>query len=193
MIFDFRISRMHGGRNSFCRVLKLVPIAYLLFLNSTAVCQIDLLNQEINQQGFHIELSIEKDDDNIYKLITDVVLEEGNYIYSPLSKDDFYHPLIFSLKNNKDFILIDDLIESPLSLPEIDPYINTPVNYIRTNTTYTQKIKILNKKDFKHKGMIEYLLEPSCVPYDLEFLVKQEGGKLSVEKMELRFSEEYRK
>lgn len=172
-------------------ILNIGLVVNFLFLSSIAFCQIDLLKQESKESSISIELSIEKIDASNYNLITTIVLDGDSYFYSPFSNDQFYLPLTFNLNDNENFVLQDELIEQPTSKPEIDPYINVPVNYVRTNTTYTQKIRIINTNDFAHKGLIEYLLEPICIPYDLEYEIRMVDEELVVEKIEVKASEEY--
>ena len=174
-------------------IINIGLVVNLLFLSSIAFSQIDLLKKEPMEASIAIDLSIEKIDDSSYNLITIIELGEESYIYSPFSNDEFYLPLTFNLNDNKNFVLEDKLQEEPLSKPEIDPYLNTPIQYVRCNTTYNQKIKIVNSNDFSYKGLIEYLLEPSCVPYDLEYEIKQVDGELFVEEIGVKVSEEYKK
>ena len=175
------------------KILNIGLAITFLFLSSIAFSQVDLLKQEPKESSVAIELSIEKVDESNYNLITSIELGKDSYIYSPFSNNEFYLPLTYNLKDNEHFVLQDELIEQPASKPEIDPYLNRPIHFVRANTTYTQKIKIINTDDFSYQGLIEYLLEPSCIPYDLEYEIIMLDGELVAQQIGVRVSEEYKK
>jgi hypothetical protein len=41
-------------------------------------------------------------------------------------------------------------------------------------------------------GLIEFLLEPSCVPYDVEFVSSYRSGVMKVKKIKTSISKEYK-
>jgi hypothetical protein len=149
-------------------------------------------SSETMLKPFDIQLDMEKLDGNEYELAVAIKLNKGDYIVSPFSTDGVYGT--FSLVIPKtSYLKVDKrLSENPESLPEIDPIINKPVRFVRVNTTYKQKMKVTNEEDFEVSGLIELLLEPSCVPYDMEFKLSYKSGELIAKKTKIFISKEYK-
>jgi len=57
------------------------------------------------------------------------------------------------------------------------------VRFVRENTVYKQNIKLLSEEDFEVSGLIEFLLEPICKPYSVEFMLTYNAGTMRVEKI----------
>lgn len=142
--------------------------------------------------SFDIQLQIDQIDEDDYNLSATVKLDKGSYIISPYSTDSFYLAFMLSIPENNYFTTNSMLLEFPTSIPEIDPILNKPVRFVRKTTTYKQKIKVSEKDDFEVTGLIEFLLEPSCVPYDVEFTISNRSGKMEVKKMKTFISKEYK-
>ena len=84
------------------------------------------------------------------------------------------------------------MIETPNSVEEFDPIIEAPVKFVRVNTTYQKRLKITKGEDFEVDGLVEFLLEPICVPYDVAFKISYKNGKMKVEKTKTVISSEYK-
>lgn len=147
--------------------------------------------KKVIAKAFEINLDIDKSNDTQYSLTVDFKLDKGSYIISPFSKDDFYLPFSIAINESK-FIQPGQLLEAPITVEELDTIINKQVRFVRENTTFTQNIKVLNQDDFEVTGLIEFLIEPQCIPYDVEFVISKNSGKLNVEKTKTYISKEYK-
>jgi len=144
------------------------------------------------EETFDIKIEIEKTDDKKYELSTTIELKDGNYIISPYSEDDIYLHYSITIPKNNNLIVDEKLIEIPASIPEIDPILNIPVRFVKETTTYKQEIEVTTEKDFEVSGLIEFLVEPSCIPYDVEFLISHQSGIMEVKKTKTAISKEYK-
>ena len=148
---------------------------------------------KIIDSTFDIQLKVEELENGDYYLVAAVELYDGSFIISPFSEDDFFSPFNMEITKS-DFIISENtLLEIPVSLPEIDPIINKPVRFVRDKTTYKRNLIVVEKEDFEVNGLIEFVLEPSCVPYDLEFVISQKAKKLFVKKTNTFISKEYKR
>ncbi len=141
---------------------------------------------------FNLEFSIDGSTENNKVLSIELSLNNGSYIISPNSNDNFYGPLTIFHSPGDNYIVKPELIEIPSSHPEMDTLINSFVNFVRVNTKYQQIIEIKNTEDFVTRGILEFVLEPSCIPYDVEFEIEQRNGLLTVTKLDTKVSEEFR-
>ena len=141
---------------------------------------------------FDIKFNIESLKANEYNLAATVKLNKGDYIISPFSTDGFYLNFSMKLDNSTHFLIDGELTESPKSIPEVDPIINKPVRFVRANTIFKQKLKVEKQGDFEVSGLVEFLLEPSCVPYDVAFVLASKAGKMTVKDVKITISEEYK-
>ncbi len=154
-----------------------------------------IVKDEVSKQieaPFGIDLVIDKIDDDQYNFGVTIQLEKGSYVISPFSNDDIYGHFEISIDENKNFLSDKTLLEIPSSVEEMDPIIKEKVKFVRVNTTYKQKVQRLSKNDFEVAGLIEFVLEPSCIPYDVEFVISNRSGKMEVEKTKTSISKEYK-
>ena len=143
-------------------------------------------------EPFNIIMQMNKINGEHYSLSATIELDSGSYVISPYSTDDFYLPFSMVINDTSALIVQGDLSETPASVEEHDPYLNLSIKVVRVNTTYQQHLKIASKDDFEVAGLIEFLLEPSCVPYDVEFTISSRSGKLEVKKTKTFISKEYK-
>ena len=140
---------------------------------------------------FNITLEIEIIEGEHY-LVAAMELDSNSYIISPFSQDSVYSHFDISINKRDKIILDNTLLEVPNSIKEYDPILEEEVNFVRVNTIYKQKLQLIYKGDFQVEGMIEFLLEPSCIPYDVEFAISYQSGKLRVMKTKMTISKEYK-
>ena len=137
---------------------------------------------QLPEGSFNIELQIDKVDGELYSFSTSLELDSGAYVVSPFSEDEFYGPFQISILDSRHLIIDERLLEIPKSVEENDPYINVPVRFVRENTIYKQNIKLLTEEDFEVSGLIEFVLEPSCKPYSVEFILSYHSDTMTIEK-----------
>ncbi len=144
------------------------------------------------KESFDVNFQIDQLNKEEYNLSVTIELNDGAYIISPFSKDTTYGHFYFTLRDNKHLIFDNQLLETPNSVEEFDPILEAPVKFVRVNTTYQKKIKLAKQDDFKVTGLVEFLLEPICIPYDVEFVISYRDGKMEVKKMKTVISSEYK-
>lgn len=157
--------------------------------------EVDLLNNfeitdysvfdkpDIHKALYTVKFRTNSIDNNLHNLIIDMRLNDGGHFVSPNAKRDFSGKFTVIMDDNDTFELIGDLIESPLSVEEIDlhPFVNGPINWVKENTTYTQQIKLNVTNDFEVKGYIQFTIEPACTLEKVPFIIKQNDGDLVFE------------
>ncbi len=151
-----------------------------------------IIEPQIEVKPFDIDVQIDKRGSDQYDLIVTIELENGNYVISPYSEDETYGHFEISFAETSNFILLDQLLEIPNSVEEFDPVLKRQVKFVRETTSYTQRIRLASQDNFVVSGLIEFVLEPSCVPYDVEFVITYHSEKMNVKKTKTVISEEYK-
>jgi len=139
-------------------------------------------------KGFEINLEMENEEETQYSLVVSIALDSGCYVVSPYSKDDTYGHFDISIADSSHFMAYDTLLETPQSVEEFDSILNEPVKFVRGYTTYKQKVRLLSKNDFKVSGLIWFVLEPRCVPYEVEFVISYSSGQMKIKKAYMRIT-----
>jgi len=148
---------------------------------------------KIGDYPFDVKLEMEEINEEEYFITTTIVLlKKGSYIVSPFSKDSTYMHFALLIEDQEHFTINDDLLEIPSSVEEFDPILDMQVRFVRVPTVYKQKIKITNQADFEMSGLVEFLVEPACVPYHVEFSISQIDGKIIIEKTKTSFHPSYK-
>lgn len=146
----------------------------------------------INEPTFDVLFQVNELENNEYNLMATIILDKGSYIISPFSTDSTYGHFYFNVEKSDYLVTDNQLIETPNSVEEFDPIIEAPVRFVRVNTAYRQKLKLTKEEDFEVTGLVEFLLEPICVPYDVEFKISYKNGTMKVEKTKTVISSEYK-
>lgn len=149
-------------------------------------------NNKPVDDSFDVNFQIEKSSSDTYTLAIALELEGENFVISPFSKDGVYGPFEISLTENRHLTATGKLQEIPLSIEEHDPIINQPVRFIRQNTTFKQKLKLTSKHDFEVSGRVWFVLEPSCIPYEVDFQIYYSDGKMIIKKTKTAIAKEYK-
>ena len=126
------------------------------------------------------------------KLVTSLELQDGNYVISPFSKDSVYGHFEIKISKNDKLLVDKTIVEKPSSIEEFDNIIKERVHFVRENTSYTQHFSITGQDDFEVTGLIEFVHEPACIPYDVGFVLRYRSGNLTVEKTKTKISDEYK-
>ena len=143
--------------------------------------KVDEQPQEFNEP-YEIKFQIDKVDGEEYALVVGMELEEGNKFISPHTRTKFKGLFNISLEKNNHLEMDNTFIETPRSVEELDmhPFSTGLVNWVRVNTTYQHKVKVLSKDDFDVVGMIKFVIEPRCTLEEIEFTISQRSGKLEI-------------
>ena len=143
-------------------------------------------------ESFELKLDIKKVTDNEYTLINTIELENDSYVVSPFSKDKIYGHFTVSIEENDYIFLEESIIEFPETVEKYDPIIEEKVRFVRENTIYNQNIKLKRTGDFEVRALTWFLLEPQCVPLDVEYIISYRDGKMEINQKKITISEDYK-
>lgn len=146
---------------------------------------------ELLEQPFYISLDLTLLEEDLYEISATIELEKGSYVVSPFSKDTIFGHFDISIKDNEYLNFEGMLEETPNAVEEFDKVINMPVKLVRGKTCYKQRVRLSNQNDFEVAGMIWFVLEPRCIPYDVEFAISHHSGNLKIQKTKTAISKEY--
>lgn len=172
----------------------------LLLLMALAACQPDKKPARasaervsaITPQGFHIGLDLAAVAPDQYFLEVELEMDTGNYVVSSSSTDNIYGHFEIGIADSPHLRAEAPLEEIPRSVEEFDPIIQQPVKFIRQNTLFKQLLAVSGQEDFTLNGLIEFVLEPSCVPYEVAFSLTRRDGKLTLTKTKTAISQAYK-
>ena len=142
-------------------------------------------------KNFELQFELDKTEKG-YTLNMVLDLAKGSYIISPFSQDSFYLNYTITYTEADGYLQIGEIQEFPTAIEELDPYIEKRVKLVRTNTVYTQNLLTVSNEDFEVSGIVEFLVEPSCIPYDINFVITQTDGLLTIKNDEPIISSEYK-
>ena len=138
---------------------------------------------DLNKDLYAVKISSLSESANLHNLIIDMRLKDGGHFVSPNATGDFSGKFTLKIDENVAFKPVSKLIETPKSVEEIDPhpFVNGPINWVRTNTTYKQQIKLNSAEPFEVKGFIQFTIEPACTLEKVPFIIKYENNDLKFE------------
>ncbi len=146
---------------------------------------------QLLEEQFDIQVALDENEGQA-SLSVALKIDAGSFVVSPHATDSVYGHFTISIVENEALSFSGEVIETPNSVKEFDPVLEDSVKFIRVNTDFSQAINSNIEGDFDVPGMIEFVLEPKCVPYDVEFVITQVDGKLSVVKTKTVISSEYK-
>jgi hypothetical protein len=133
---------------------------------------------------YALALKTDTTDKGEQRLIVSIDLYDKSYFVSPHSNGNFLGRFNLSLNETKHLTMKDSIVEFPKALESYDPFSDRWVNFVKRNTTYTQKLTIDSQKDFEVAGLIKFVIEPRCTMEKVKFIISQRSGVLSVEKQQ---------
>ena len=112
--------------------------------------------------------------DTEYDLIIKAEIEPNYHLYSQKVPDDVPLATVFIFKKTNDYELIGSTIEEE-GHTAYEPIFKLKIKSFDTKATFTQRIKVKNKNNFKILGEIEFMTcnDSNCVPGygDIEFKI----------------------
>ncbi len=123
--------------------------------------------------------------DSIVELELKVSLDKGWHIYSQHTKGTEL-PIEFSFEKSNSYKKIGKVNE-PRPISNYDKYAKDTTRHFENSAKFTQRIKVLDEKDFKVKGAVNFQLceKGSCVPPDdVEFSFSVKGNPKASEIVE---------
>ena len=135
---------------------------------------------------YTLEYKIDKKDDTIFELVLNMDLNGNAHFVSPNSKIAYKGRFTLDINTDENIELVGNLIENPLSKEEIDnhPFVRGPINWVRVDTNYKQKLKVNTEEDFFVIGFIQFTIEPRCTLERIPIKLEYKNGKMIVEKFE---------
>jgi hypothetical protein len=73
---------------------------------------------------------------------------------------------------------------------ELDTILKETVRLNRENTTFKQTLRATSNADFEVSGLVDFLLEPSCIAYDVTLIISPCNEEMSVVKTNTEISSE---
>ncbi len=150
----------------------------------------DLLQEAIEERigtpiekPYEIKLKMIPEKKDTYILQVRMLLKDGAYYVSPNSRRDFKGTFGIHMNDKQKLKPIDALIETPISVEEFDthPFVNGYVNWVRENTTYTQRLQRTTNANFKISGLIRFTIEPNCTLEQIPFIISYDQGEMKIE------------
>lgn len=135
---------------------------------------------------YALEYKIDKKDDTIFELVLNMDLNGNAHFVSPNSKIAYKGRFTLDINTDENIELVGNLIENPLSKEEIDnhPFVRGPINWVKVDTNYKQKLKVNTEQDFYVIGIIQFTIEPRCTLERIPIKLEYKNGKMIVEKFE---------
>ena len=134
---------------------------------------------------FNLEFSLDQTNSNSTTLITTLSLDDGDYVTSPSSIQDFLGKYTLEFKDDTAIAIVGDLIESPLAVDLIFSWDDRPVKCYVGATTLSQSLHFLTDGDFYALGTVCFVLEPACYPYETSFVISREMGNVTVQRLSI--------
>ncbi len=144
------------------------------------------------QPGFDLQLDLLQESQDTYSLSAFLTLDSGSYVISPLSDDDFYLSFDIAIPLSTYMTVDKGINENPSTIAEFDSIIEKNVRFVRQNTTFSRNLSLVSTEDFELPGQIQFLLEPQCIPYDVDFSLVHEGGVLRIENLKTKINSSYK-
>jgi hypothetical protein len=137
------------------------------------------------------KFSLSQISEHEYEISVFFELANDQYIVSPYSKDSIYGHFEMSLPVQKHVELSSVFKEIPSSSTVFDPATNDSIRVYNHPTTFKQNLKVLTHSDFITKGVIWFVLEPTCIPYETTFWIESKNGNLVLTKGDVMISSGY--
>ena len=168
----------------------ILPIIALFYLGNNTI-ETNTKSISIIESSKTNEMIYKKDDlydlkikietkNNKHSLVFSMELKNDSYFMSPNAKGNFTGKFYYDLGTYDKIGFNKGVIETPISIKEIDVYSNESVNWVRKNTTYEQGLNLKSKEDFEIYGRVKFTIEPRCTLEIIPFMISYKSGKLTI-------------
>lgn len=165
----------------------------LIFISILFIyCASNNSHKNLNKEPFNLNLNIKQLRNNTYSLKADLKLRDEAYIYSPFSPDTIYLHYEHNIEKNKFIHWHNNLTERPKAVKMFDSIIQQDILIMNSNCSYIQDFSTITNDDFVYNGIIRFLVEPSCVPYEIQYQIINKNNKLSIKKISTGTSADYK-
>ncbi len=163
-------------------------ILLLLVLLSVITCDWSESGNELEHYPFEIRFDTQKDEMGQAFLSFTIDLDSGKYYVSPHS-GGFHQRLIFSLEETDSLFLLGDLVEYPKTYNDYDSLSDKEGRFVREKTTFLQRMTVSSQNNFKVSGLIWLGMLPGEQPFEINFILSQQSGKLEIENIKRKVSD----
>jgi hypothetical protein len=119
------------------------------------------------------------------KLVAHLSFNAGSYVVSPADTLSILSPFQLDFGDGAPIELTRAMTEFPGYQNLYEPALASDMRILRSPTLFTQPFKVNASGDFVASGQAFFVLEPSCVPYALDFTLTQRDGLLALEAGEI--------
>ncbi len=136
----------------------------------------------LNTAPYAVFIDIIEVGKNDFNLIIKMDLNTDSFYVSPNSVRDFSGKFKLHLNENNQLEKTAALIEKPLSTEIFDPqpFVDGKVNWVKGDTTYTQKLHLNSKEDFQIRGLVQFVIEPNCTLEKIPFTIVYANTKMKI-------------
>lgn len=136
----------------------------------------------LNTDPYAVFIDIIEVGKNDFNLIIKMDLNTDSFYVSPNSVRDFSGKFKLHLNENNQLEKTAALIEKPLSTEIFDPhpFVDAKVNWVKDDTTYTQKLHLNSKEDFQIRGLVQFIIEPNCTLEKIPFTIVYADAKMKI-------------
>ena len=173
--------------------MKINLIVMYMFCLSSFIGVAQTKDLAADEFPFDMTFDVQTIDVDKFCLTFSLELEEGQYAISPFSEDGFYLPITISWLTPDVNFVQGRLEEIPKSVYEYDNIVDKQVRFVKQNTSYEQYFDWKVADNASIKGLIELLVEPACIPFDVNFELVSKNGNISVTKIATVISSEYKR
>lgn len=128
---------------------------------------------------YALTLRLEGSAQDGYRLVAHMALDSGSWFVSPYS-DRFSGHFRVSITDNDHLILDRNFVETPRTRLQLASWDKGEGHFVQENTSYTYRLNVQTKDDFKVQGIVRFVIEPKCTMEEIPFSISQKAGRLSV-------------
>jgi hypothetical protein len=132
-----------------------------------------------------LDLRIDSIDVGHYKLVAHLGFNAGSYVVSPSDTLSMLGPFQLDFADGAPLELTHAMAEFPGYEVLYEPALESDMRVSRSPTVFTQPFKVDAAAEFETSGQVFFVLEPSCVPYAVDFMLTQRDGVLAMEAGEI--------
>ncbi len=132
-----------------------------------------------------LDLRLDQIESGHYKLVAHLSFNAGSYVISPADTLSILSPFQLDFGDGAPIELTRAMTEFPGYQNLYEPALASDMRILRSPTLFTQPFKVNASGDFVASGQAFFVLEPSCVPYALDFTLTQRDGLLALEAGEI--------
>ncbi len=128
---------------------------------------------------YYITFDFEYVEVDVYALNVTIIPDEGSYILSHFSSDNFSGKFTL-VADDKNITPLGDLIEIPPAGEIFEPFEQRDTKALVERTICAQHFKINTKEDFQFDGHVQFTIEPKCTFEKIPFTISQKDGIIMI-------------